>query len=61
MKDSLSTDLRLWRVKVEVVQKFDIEVSATSKGEALEKAIDLTDHEPPVDTYVSEAHAEERP
>lgn len=50
-------ELTRWLVTVEVIRKFEIDVLAENKGEAIEQAIEMTESEPSVDSYVNEAHA----
>lgn len=56
---TLSSEPKLskWQVTVTIVSKYEIEVEAKTKDAAIGLAIDLTDEEPPVDSYTDEVHA----
>lgn len=50
-------ELTNWLVTVTVISKYEFDILAASKADAIDSGIDMTEDTPPVDSYVDEVHA----
>jgi hypothetical protein len=46
--------MKTYTIKITIHEKYVMDVDAETEDEAKDKAVDLTDKTPPVDTYIDE-------